>query len=1043
MSQFVQRACFRLIVAMTFTTITTTLCAAQTVNFVAPPRTTTDIAATLEQEKPDSGRLAKLQSEAKTLPPQGANQKALARFYFLRAEARGTIGRVAEAIADAKIAIDYSRIEGLDAMLLRSEQLLGSLLGWSGDTKDSLQVFREVERQESQGTSKFNSLRWVGINLIALGDLNQAQAVMKKNEARLAEAQKKPGWASTPTAALAEAHISFGNAAVEEAEGKFGEAAESYRKAEALYSEGLARLNELASPPIRSNIEQAIYWMAARLARVEARNGQLAQSEFDVRRALLGWLKIAGKYNLNTARIINEFARILVEQARYKEAEQLTRTVIDIYQTLGAERDSQVYAICLNELAGILALEGRWNEATDTYNLLDQSTSMWEQTRKDEIGLDFTRIQATYRVNELTTGIAAAERLVARQTERFGRTHPETALAKGLLAVGLFRAGRVDDALSLFQSAAPILILGADNPQSDDDDAVGAAAREQRIQTVIESYMALLARGSETAADSLQLAEAIRGRSVQKALAASSTRAVAREPALADLARREQDLHKQIGAKLGILNNVLAGPSAGRDPAVVDALRGQIETLRAAHEAADRSLIQQFPDYAELMDPKPPTVDEIRTALQPDEAFLSFYFGRDISFVWAVPKQGAIRFVQLPVAASEIEAKVRKVREALEPNAATIGDIPAFDLALAYDLYRLLLKPVEAGWKSAKSLVIVTNGALGLLPLSLLPTAPVEVRDNEEPMFAGYRHVPWLARTHAVTMVPSAAALLTLRRLQPASPSREKLVAFGDPYFNDQQAADAADENSASTSNVQVADALTTRGLPLRRRSIPDVEGLNSAELGLLPRLPDTADELRSIALALETDPSKVLHLGKNANEREVKTIELSKFKIVVFATHGLLPGDLNGLTQPALALTAPSVAGIDGDGLLTMDEILSLKLDADWVVLSACNSGAGATAGAEAASGLGRAFFYAGSRAILVTNWSVHSISARELVSDMFRRQAAGPGIARAEALRQAMVSMIDGGGYKDDAGRTLFDYAHPLFWAPYTIIGDGGASK
>ena len=152
------------------------------------------------------------------------------------------------------------------------------------------------------------------------------------------------------------------------------------------------------------------------------------------------------------------------------------------------------------------------------------------------------------------------------------------------------------------------------------------------------------------------------------------------------------------------------------------------------------------------------------------------------------------------------------------------------------------------------------------------------------------------------------------------------------------------------------------------------------------------------------------------------------------------MPGELNGLTQPALALSSPTVTGGDGDGLLTMEEILGLKLDADWVVLSACNTGAGAGAGAEAASGLGRAFFYAGTRALLVTNWSVHSQSARELVTDLFRRQAQDPKLTRGEALRQAMMALVDGPGYTGADGKTEFAYAHPLFWAPYTIIGDGG---
>ena len=250
---------------------------------------------------------------------------------------------------------------------------------------------------------------------------------------------------------------------------------------------------------------------------------------------------------------------------------------------------------------------------------------------------------------------------------------------------------------------------------------------------------------------------------------------------------------------------------------------------------------------------------------------------------------------------------------------------------------------MEPAWKPAKHLVVVTNGALGLLPLSLLPTAAFEPKANLEPAFANYRDVPWLARTHAVTMVPSTAALRTLRQLPAGSTKREKFIGFGDPYFNTEQASESGQPEQV----VQVADA-TMRGLPLRRRSSPQTRGVDSASLAMLPRLPDTAEELKSIAFALEADPSKVLHLGIKANEQTVKTADLSKYRIVVFATHGLVPGDLDGLTQPALALTAPAVAGVAGDGLLTMEEILGLKLDADWVVLSACNTGAAAGAGSS-----------------------------------------------------------------------------------------------
>jgi CHAT domain-containing protein len=541
--------------------------------------------------------------------------------------------------------------------------------------------------------------------------------------------------------------------------------------------------------------------------------------------------------------------------------------------------------------------------------------------------------------------------------------------------------------------------------------------------------------GEETFA----LADAVRGQSVQQALAASSARAAAKDPKLAELVRKEQDLAKQVNAQLGTLNNVLSLPSSERDEKGVHAINASINALRSERNKARQEIKQAFPAYADLISPKPPSVGEIRALLADGEAMLSFYFGQSGSFVWAVPKTGAVAFAAIKVPSGDIESKVRKLREALEPQAAMISDIPPFDLALAHELYSLLLQPVESGWKGSKNLVVVTNGALGLLPLSLLPTAPATVAENDDPIFAGYRNVPWLARTHAVTTVPSAAALRTLRQLPPGKPGRGELVAFGDPLFSTEQQAEAQIE-AAKVRVAQVSDNVM-RGVPLKRRNSPKLEGVDSAEIAQLPRLPDTAEELKSIALALQADPSKVLYLGKDATEGSVKTMNLSGFKVLAFATHGLVPGELNGLTQPALALSSPAVTGEEGDGLLTMEEILGLKLDADWVVLSACNTGTGAGAGAEAASGLGRAFFYAGTRALLVTNWSVHSQSARELVTDLFKRQADDLRLPRSEALRQAMMAMVDGPGYLNAEGKTEFTYAHPLFWAPYTIIGDGGA--
>ena len=169
--------------------------------------------------------------------------------------------------------------------------------------------------------------------------------------------------------------------------------------------------------------------------------------------------------------------------------------------------------------------------------------------------------------------------------------------------------------------------------------------------------------------------------------------------------------------------------------------------------------------------------------------------------------------------------------------------------------------------------------------------------------------------------------------------------------------------------------------------------------------------------------------------------MDLSDRRVIAFATHALVPGDLDGLNQPALALSAPSIAGNNEDGLLTMAEILRLKLNADWVVLSACNTGAAEGKGAEAISGLGRAFFYAGTRAILVSMWPVETTSARELTTGLFRYQQEDKSLSRARALQNSALALIDGPGLKDPAtGKIAASYAHPLFWAPFIVVGESG---
>ena len=787
--------------------------------------------------------------------------------------------------------------------------------------------------------------------------------------------------------------------------------------------------------------------MLASTAQVVSKQGRLVEAEALQRRALLEILDEQGGYSPAAPSFILGLAGIVASEGRLDEARSLAEAALDGEHELGVSDESPNTASILSLLGNILVLQDEPTEAQAVYAQLDHAIESWSPPRREGYQLTGSRIAALYGTGQVEAGVAAAEALVKRETARMGPDSYEAALAHGQLAIGYASEKRDDDAKREFKTAIPRLTK-AERESSTDDDPTVVAAQRRSTQRIIEAYFNLLVdqgdNAKDAAAETFALADAVRGHAVDRSLAEASARESAKDAALAEAVRTQQDLNKQVEASLGALNNLLSLPPGGERDQEVKAVTAQIADLRARRDAAAQQIDSRFPAYARLINPPPPSIAEVQAALRPGEAMLSFYFGRTASFVWATPKQGAVAFARIPLKAIELDAAVQELRKALEPEVARVEEIPPFDVGAAYRLYAGLLAPVESGWKDAKNLIVVTNGALGELPLGLLPTADVEVDAQARPLFAGYRAVPWLARAHAVTVVSSVSAFLTLRALPAGSPAREKLVGFGDPYFSAAEAAEAESvaANDATQVDAPQGDAETTRGAPLRLRAAPNTEGVDKAELAMLPRLPDTRPELIAMAQALGVDPAKALHLGRDANERTVETLDLARYRVVAFATHGLIPGDLDGLTQPALALTAPEVAGVEGDGLLTMGKILGLKLDADWVVLSACNTGAGAGAGAEAASGLGSAFFYAGTRALLVTNWSVHSASARELTSDLFRRQSDDPSLSRSEAPRQSMLKLIDGPGSLDAAGRTVYTYAHPLFWAPFTVIGDSGGS-
>jgi CHAT domain-containing protein len=254
-----------------------------------------------------------------------------------------------------------------------------------------------------------------------------------------------------------------------------------------------------------------------------------------------------------------------------------------------------------------------------------------------------------------------------------------------------------------------------------------------------------------------------------------------------------------------------------------------------------------------------------------------------------------------------------------------------------------------------------------------------------------------------------------LRTFAKASRATKPFIGFGDPQLRRSGSAD----KRGPARNVQAYQSYYN-GTQV------DIELLRTG----LPALPDTADELREVAKDLGASDDDV-KLGPAATVTTLKALPLEHYRVIDFATHGLVAGEVSGLSEPALVLSLPDKPTAEDDGLLTASRIAKLNLDADWAVLSACNTAAGDKPGAEGLSGLARAFFYAGARSLLVSHWPVESEAAVKLTTGAFAELAKNPQIGRAEALRRSMRARI--------ADPSSPHNADPSSWAPFVLVGEG----
>ncbi|MEI9995548.1 MAG: CHAT domain-containing tetratricopeptide repeat protein [Rhizomicrobium sp.] len=574
----------------------------------------------------------------------------------------------------------------------------------------------------------------------------------------------------------------------------------------------------------------------------------------------------------------------------------------------------------------------------------------------------------------------------------FGDTAPT---ARAHLRLGQFYAQQQLYTASVASYHSAFAILGKD--------------RVARSQIVSDQIVPFLAAATALAvqdpsqkpaldAEMFGAAQLVNSGVADQTIARVAAREAAGDPALSGLVRQlEAAQARRETARLELVAEN-AKPNDERNAQLLARYDLDLKSAGSDADALRAKVTQSYPAYARLADPGPVTLGDFQKQLGAGEAFLTFVVGAKGSFALVVRAGG---FTAAPLAATSdsLASDVTELRAALVPRLGRLSD---FSLNASYALYKQLIAPVEPALASATHLIVAPGGALDSLPLALLVTA--------EPK-GGYANAAWLIRRLAISQVPSPRALVTLRA-EPAGRAPRPFFGVGNPAFtgNGSKALSAL-----AAACVQGAAA-------------------DPALLRALPPLPETAGEVQSVGRTLGAQPGSIL-LGSAATEGAVRSAGLDQYAVLYFATHGMLPGELHCQAEPGLVLSPPpgAAASAASDGLLSASEISALHLNADLVVLSACNTaaGGGGKFGGGALEGLADSFFNAGAHAVLASHWEVPSAATQTLMTTVFARYAKDPRRDLAEDLRQAQLAMIAQG-----------PTAHPFNWAAFTLIGDSGST-
>ncbi len=541
----------------------------------------------------------------------------------------------------------------------------------------------------------------------------------------------------------------------------------------------------------------------------------------------------------------------------------------------------------------------------------------------------------------------------------------------------------------------------------------GAYLEDAALAMSVDRLMQIGDASSQALA--FRIAELMRLNASQGALSDGAARLAASDPSLRGLIEQEQSLRFDQAS-----NRLLFAQTSDRlerltkqpdpDQAIAQRLSDEVAAKEQALTAAQARLIdlrrqisQRFPIYRELVAARIPEARELGAVLKPDEAYLNVYAGRTATAAFLVRADGQLQAIRLGTTRDQLQQLVTAIRRGFDAGLppAKPGDTAAFDSAAALSLYQSLIKPFATNLAGIKTVYISSGGVLSNLPWNTLIT-----NAGGDLNQANW----WISSTTPVLM-PSGSALV-LERSHPAKTASVPMLAFADPSFD-----------GVSRPPINGDGKTVVRSRALRQTE----NGPTAIDYHLVTPLPETYAEVEAIGQSVNATPNSVIR-GVDATRSRVLKESLADKRVVVFATHGILPGEVPGMRKAGLAM-AYEGRGL-ADSVLTIDDIITLRLNADWVVLSACNTGYASGDAGDTISALARGFFAAGGRSLLVTQWAVESNSAKDLTTRLFKSYSDNPSLSKADAMANAERDM--------QAGLLGELYRHPYFWGAYTIEGD-----